>query len=93
MPNQIGLVRDRINKLSAQIDKTNFKLPVNGQDLLDLGFPKNNVRSIALNAVQEEWYENPNITREEALEILKRVKLEYSINETREMMNKINRVI
>lgn len=69
MPNQIEAVRQRLKTLDVQVTKPN--LPINGNDLLSLGVPKGPTIGKALSAVTDAWFENPNITREQAIEIAK----------------------
>lgn len=86
MMNQIGIVRQRIDNLNKQIDKTNMKLPINGNDLIALGLKPGPLIGSILNAVQDAWYENPNITREQAIEIANKIKVENQVNEIKRIM-------
>lgn len=67
MPNQIEKVRQRLKALDIQVKKPT--LPINGEDLIHMRIPKGPMFSKILAAVTDAWYENPNITREEALAI------------------------
>jgi poly(A) polymerase len=69
MPNQIEAVRQRLKALDIQVTKPN--LPINGNDLLAMGFKKGPLIGKILSAVTDAWFENPNITREQAAEIAK----------------------
>ena len=69
MPNQIAAVRQRLSKLDVQVKKPN--LPINGNDLLALGFKPGPSIGNVLKAVTDKWYENPQISKEEALAIAK----------------------
>ena len=89
MPNQIELVRQRIDRLSSQIDKSNNKLPINGDDLIAMGLKPSVLFKNILNAVQDAWYENPNITREEALEIANRIRIQNNISEIKNLMGRV----
>ena len=89
MPNQIELVRQRIERLNTQIDNSNNKLPINGDDLIKMGLKPSVMFKEILNAVQDAWYENPNITREEALDIANRIKLQSNISEIKNLMGKM----
>jgi hypothetical protein len=40
-------------------------------------------------AVEDAWYENPNLTRDEAIEIVKQFKIENEINEIKRIMKAI----
>ena len=70
MPNQVGKVRQRLKTLDVQVKKPN--LPINGEDLKAMGLSPGPIFSQILGAVTDAWYENPNISREEALEIARR---------------------
>lgn len=89
MMNQIGIVRQRIDNLNKQIDKTNMKLPINGNDLIVLGLKPGPLIGSILNAVQDAWYENPNITREQAIEIANKIKVENQVNEIKRIMKSV----
>lgn len=67
MPNQIENVRKRLAMLNIQVKRPN--LPINGEDLIHMNVPKGPIFTKILSAVTDAWYENPNITREEALAI------------------------
>ena len=67
MPKQIDAVRQRLAKLDVQVKKPN--LPINGNDLLALGFKPGPSIGNVLKAVTDKWYENPQISKEDALEI------------------------
>jgi len=71
MPNQIDRVRAKLQALDVQVKKPN--LPINGNDLIALGIKPGPVFSKILGAVTDAWYENPSITREQALDIAKRM--------------------
>ena len=86
MPNQIEIVRKRIDNLSSKIDNSNVKLPINGDDLLAMGWKQGPIFRKVFDAIQDAWYENPNITREEALQIADRIKMENNINEMKRIM-------
>lgn len=72
MPKQIEGVRRRLDALSKEVDLKKPKLPVNGNDIKELGVPEGPMIGKAMSAVTEAWYENPKITREEALEIARK---------------------
>ena len=67
MPNQIEHVRQRLKTLDIQVQKP--VLPINGNDLLQMGIPKGPKIGQILSAITDAWYENPNITKSEATEI------------------------
>lgn len=87
MPNQIELVKQRIERLNTQIDKSNNKLPINGDDILAMGIKRGPIVGKMLNAIQDAWYDNPNITREDAINIVNKIKLENNINEIKDLIN------
>ena len=69
MPNQIERVRQRLKTLDVQVKKPN--LPINGNDLIALGVKPGPIMAKLLGAVTDAWYENPNITRDDALAIVR----------------------
>ena len=68
MPNQIRLIREKIKNLEIKPEKP--KLPISGKDLIDLGLTPSPLFSILLGKVEEAWYENPELNKEEALKIV-----------------------
>jgi len=91
MKNQINNVRQRIDKLNSQVNKSNFKLPINGDDLIALGMkPSQQFREI-LQLIQDAWYDNPNITRDDAMKIVDmyRSKITNNINEIKSIINSV----
>lgn len=89
MPEQIAIVRDRLNKLNAQIDGKKLKIPINGDDLKNIGFKEGREIGKALDAVKDAVFENPNLTFDEAIEIAKKTKVDSQINEIKQMMKKL----
>jgi putative nucleotidyltransferase with HDIG domain len=87
MPNQISIVRQRINSLNLNLDNTNLKLPIDGNDLLKVGLKPGKIFKEILNAIQEAWYENPNLTRDEAMVIVNKFKTDSQINEIKKLIN------
>jgi putative nucleotidyltransferase with HDIG domain len=87
MPNQISIVRQRINSLNSNLDNTNLKLPIDGNDLLKVGLKPGKIFKEILNAIQEAWYENPNLTRDEAMVIVNKFKTDSQINEIKKLIN------
>jgi hypothetical protein len=49
------------------------KLPINGSDLIQMGVKPGPIFSKILNAITEKWYENPDITKQDALHIAKSI--------------------
>ena len=74
MPNQIKIVRERINKLNSDINIKKPKLPVNGNDLIKMGIKPSPIFTDILDAIQDAWYENPDMTREDAIKIINKFK-------------------
>jgi hypothetical protein len=70
MPNQIDNVRKRLDSLKAVSAKP--KLPISGNDLIAMGIKQGPIFKDILAAVTDAWFENPNISKEEALEIVKK---------------------
>lgn len=70
MPNQIPLIREKIKKLEIARQKPN--LPISGKDLIGLGLTPSPLFSKLLEMVEEAWYSNPDISREEALGLVKK---------------------
>lgn len=86
MPNQINIVRKRIEQLDSQITKDNIKLPISGNDLIKIGLKPSPLFREILDAVQDAWYENPNITYDEAMEIVNRLRVEKEISEMKKII-------
>ena len=89
MPNQIKVVRQRINDLNSNLNKSNLKLPIDGNDLLKAGVKQGRIFKEILNAVQEAWYENPNLSKEEAMNIVNAYQTNSQIQEIKKLMGKI----
>ena len=51
-----------------------------------MGWKQGPIFRKVFDAIQDAWYENPNITREEALQIADRIKMENNINEMKRIM-------
>lgn len=72
MPNQIPNIRKRLDKMIDDIGKSqHIKLPINGNDILKLGVKPGPKIKEMLGYVEDAYLENPNLSREEALQILK----------------------
>lgn len=89
MPNQITNIRTRINSLEDKVVSTNVKLPINGNDLIDMGLKQGPIFKEIMGLVQDAWYENTDLTRDEAMEIVNQYLLDKNINEIRTLMKKI----
>lgn len=81
MPNQIRLIKDRLSKLNSDIDKQKPKLPINGNDLIKIGLKPSPLFRDILNAVEDAWFENPDITKDEAMSIVNQMKCRCNDNE------------
>lgn len=72
MPNQIKNVKIRLDKLKKDLsNNTSPKLQVSGKDLIQLGIKPGPIFKELLNYVLELWYENPQISREDVLNLIK----------------------
>jgi poly(A) polymerase len=65
MPAQIENIRTRLSTLGATAEKP--KLPLTGEDLKLAGIKPGPVYSEIMSAVLEKWYENPSLSKEEAM--------------------------
>lgn len=88
-PNQITGVRDRINSLEDKVDSKQVNLPINGHDLIALGLKPGPMFKEIMELIQDAWYENPNLTREEAMEIVRQYLLDKNISEIKQLMKKM----
>jgi poly(A) polymerase len=86
MPKQIEIVRSRLEKLNMQLENNKPKLPINGGDLIKIGFKQGKSIGVAMDAVTDAYYENPNLTYDEAIEIAKKTKMDSQINEMKRIM-------
>lgn len=71
MPNQIENVKKRLTALNVTVKKP--QLPINGQDLIQLGLKPGPIFTQILSKITDAWFENPNITREDALKIVNQI--------------------
>lgn len=90
MPNQINQIKKRLETLNNNIDKANMKLPINGDDIIKMGVKPSKTFKEILNTVQEAWYENPNITKDDAIEIVKTFLQKKNINEIKRIIKIIS---
>ena len=74
MPNQIANVRERLKNLEGQLVSNKPKLPVNGGDLMKIGIPSGPKMGEILSKITDAWYENPNLTKEDAIKIANEMK-------------------
>jgi poly(A) polymerase len=81
MPNQIDFVRNRLKSLEATTTKP--KLPLTGFDLQkELGLKPGPIFTEIMKAITDAWFENPKLSKQEALKIAKDVSVEKKINES-----------
>lgn len=71
MPNQIANVRKKLAALDLKVKKPN--LPISGNDLIKMGLKPGPIFTQILGAVTDAWYENPEISRDEAIVIARRI--------------------
>lgn len=69
MPNQIENIKKRLDDLNMTVSKP--KLPISGKDLMDMGIKPGPIFAEILAKVTDQWFENPNMSKEEALTIAK----------------------
>jgi tRNA nucleotidyltransferase (CCA-adding enzyme) len=72
MPNQINNIRRRLDTLDLQVKKP--QLPINGNDLIQIGIPAGPKIGQILAAITDAWFDNPNISKEDAIQIAKQIK-------------------
>lgn len=89
MPNQVNFIKQRMEKLNAPTVKSDIKLPINGNDVIAMGVKQGPLVGKIMDAVQEAWYENPDMTKEEAIEIVNKIKIENEVNEIKRIMKSI----
>lgn len=70
MPNQIEAVRKRLQALNIQVKKPT--LPISGDDLIAMGVKSGPMIGKILSSVTDAWFENPNLSREQAIEIARK---------------------
>lgn len=71
MPNQIFNIRKRLESLKNIPKKP--ELPINGNDLISLGIKQGPMFKKILSAITDAWFENPQLTKDEAITIAKKV--------------------
>lgn len=91
MPNQIPNIRQRIEKLNAPKGTSDINLPIDGNDIKTiLGIKDGPLIGKIKDAVLDAWYENPDLTRNDAIEIIKKIGTENQINEIKRIMKIIS---
>ena len=71
LPNQVNIIRQRLKGLDIKTEQPT--LPINGEDILAMGVKRGPKIGQILSAVTDAWFENPRITREEAIAIVQRM--------------------
>lgn len=90
MPNQVGHIRQRIEKLGAPSIKSDVKLPIDGNDIKQiLGIKNSPLVGEVKKAIEDAWYENPQMTREDAIEIVNQFRVQGDINEIKRIMKSV----
>ena len=85
MPNQIKNIKNRIENLNT--GNFEVKLPIDGNNIKKiLNINNGPLIGKIKNAVQDAWYENPNLTKDQAIEIIKKIGLENQITEIKYLM-------
>jgi tRNA nucleotidyltransferase (CCA-adding enzyme) len=72
-PEQISNIRKRIDVLKNSVPKNTDKLPVTGDDLKTLRIPAGPIYKEILDTIRDAIYGNPNLTRDEAFEIVQNI--------------------
>jgi len=71
MPNQIPKLRDKLNQMKDESSKP--ILPINGNDIMTyLNIKPGYIIKHLLNQVKDAYFENPKLSKEEALNIIKK---------------------
>lgn len=74
MPNQVNNIKKRLDSLNIeQTVSGKPKLPITGEDLKALGIKPGPIYGKIMSAVTEKWYENPNLTPQQAMQIAKSI--------------------
>ena len=77
---QVLQVMRRIEELDEIDEMANIKLPIDGNDLIkELGSKSGPNVGIILNELKEEYFENPDITKEECLKKAKEIILSLAV--------------
>lgn len=73
MPNQIEILKHRMENLPMPKNQSKSPLPINGNDIMkSLGIKPGPTVKDLLSAVQDAWYENPSISAEDAMSVVKK---------------------
>jgi len=71
MPNQIDSVRNRLDKFKMDLESDKPVLPINGDDLINMGVMRGPKIGELLKYVADAWFDNPNLTKSDAIKIIK----------------------
>lgn len=71
MPEQIAGIRKRLEQIKEIPTKP--KLPISGYDLQSMGLKPGPIFKQIMSAIADAWYENPNLSKEEAISIAKKI--------------------
>lgn len=78
LPNQIRLLRERILHLNDKVDNMVVNLPINGTDVIyTLKIEPSRLVRDVLDYVRDKYFENPNITKQECIELIKYYNTTY----------------
>ena len=73
MPNQIPGIRLRLQNMIDNINNSqHIKLPINGNDLIKIGIKPGKQIGDLLKIIEDEYMENPNLTKEQAIKIIQK---------------------
>jgi putative nucleotidyltransferase with HDIG domain len=67
MPNQVANVKKRLDALDIKVTKPS--LPITGHDLILMGIKPGPIFTKILEVITDKWYENPNISKEQAMKL------------------------
>lgn len=77
---QVLQVMRRIEELDELEEMTNVKLPVDGNDLIkELGIKKGPIIGVILSELKEDYFENPEITKEECFEKARTIMMSLAV--------------
>lgn len=91
MPNQIDHIMNRLKSLSTQSVNNKPTLPINGNDIMKtLGIKPGPIIKQLLQSVEDEWYADPSISSEYAMQVVKKQyeKLSGSDTSDTDILNK-----
>ena len=72
MPDQIPSIIERMKTVFSNVQTPKAQLPINGHDIMNtFGVTPGPYMKTLLGAVEDAWYENPDLSKEDALRIVK----------------------